>query len=166
MSYTMQMSSCPVVATVAASDTDYVDSTSTLATNGCQQVYQFFDNGDSTYVNYYLVAFAAGQTRYFGVTSTAFTPGWEVGGPNFDSMWDLFGSDGNGWYGSGSFQSFQADSAGTYTLAVGSTTYGESGAYRLFVVTGSELTQRVPGAPILSTKAVHLHSSQRIRTLR
>jgi hypothetical protein len=166
MSYTMQLSSCPVIATVAASDTDYVDSTSSLATSGCQQVYTFFYDGDSSYVNYYLVSFNAGQTRYFGVTSSAFTPGWEVGGPNFDSMWDLDGSGGTSGYGSGTFQSFTSDSAGTYTLAVGSTTYGESGAYRLFVVTESELPQRVPGAPILSTKAVHLHSSQRIRTLR
>lgn len=169
MAYTMQVSSCPVISTVAASDTNYVDSTSSLATGGCQQAYQFFDGGDSSSVNYYLVSFAAGQTRYFGVTSTAFTPGWEVGGPNFDSMWDLDGSGGTGDSGSGNFESFTSDSAGTYTLAVGSVPFGGTGAYRLWIVTESTLPQRVPGGPVLSSKSVksvHLSAARRIRALR
>ena len=48
MAYTMRVVTCPVVATVAPTDTDYVDSASSIATTGCKQQYTFFGSGDST----------------------------------------------------------------------------------------------------------------------
>jgi hypothetical protein len=158
--YTTQVVTCPIVATVAASDTDYVD-TSSVGTSGCKQQYTFFSN-DSSYVTYYLVQFDAGQTRFFNVQASAFSAGFEVGGPGFDSMWDLDGSNGTSGISNGEYRGLTADSAGTYTLAVGSTTYGGSGAYVLSVVSESLLpTQRVPQPP-LGSQSVHLRASQRL----
>jgi hypothetical protein len=164
MAYTMQLATCPIVATVAASDTTYSDSTSSIGTGGCKQQYTFFGGDDSTYVNYYLVQFAPGQTRFFNVTSAAFSGGWEIGGPNFDSMWDINGN-GNASSNSSDYESVQADSGGTYTLAVGSTTVGGSGAYTLNVLPPSLIPQRVPGAP-LKAQAAHLSPSRRLHILR
>jgi hypothetical protein len=166
MAFTMQVVTCPVVATVAASDTDYVDSTSSIATSGCKHQYTFFGGGDdSTFVNYYLVQFSAGQTRYFGVQSSAFTPGFEVGGPNFDSMWDLNGN-GTADNGNNDYAALTADSGGTYTLDVGSTTYGGSGAYRLSILAPSLAPEHVPPGSLSQGKTVHLKASQRMRILR
>lgn len=149
MAFTMRVVTCPVVATVAPSDTDYVDSTSFIATTGCKQQYTYFASGDSTFVNYYLVQFSPGQTRYFNVQSSAFTPGWEIGGPDFDSMWDV-NSTGIADFGNNAYAPFGSDSGGTYTLAVGSTTYGGAGAYTLRILPPS-LT---PARAVLG-KAMH-----------
>jgi hypothetical protein len=136
MAFTMQVVTCPVVATVAPADTDYVDSASSITTTGCKQQYTYFDSGDSTFVNYYLVQFNPRQIRYFNVRSSAFTPGWEIGGPNFDSMWDV-NSTGVAGFGNNVYTSLGSDSGGTYTLAVGSTTYAGAGAYTLRILSPS-----------------------------
>lgn len=165
MAFTMQVVTCPVVATVAPADTDYVDSTSSIATTGCKQQYTYFGSGgDSTFVNYYLVQFNPRQIRYFNVQSSAFTPGWEIGGPNFDSMWDV-NSTGIADFGNNAYASLGSDSGGTYTLAVGSTTYGGAGAYTLRILSPSLAPARVPPGAVLG-KTIHLKASQRLHILR
>jgi hypothetical protein len=164
MAYTMQVVTCPVVGTVLAKDTDYVDNASSIGTTGCKHQYSYFGSGDSTFVNYYLVQFNPRQVRYFNVQSSAFTPGWEVGGPNFDSMWDLTGTGAAG-SGNNVYVSLGSDSGGTYTLDVGSTTYGGAGAYTLSVVSASLAQARVPQGAVLG-KTIHLKASQRVHILR
>jgi hypothetical protein len=164
--YSTQIVTCPVIATVAAADTDYVDAASAIGTSGCKQQFTFFGpEDDSTYVNYYLVQFDSAQTRWFNVQSTAFTPGWEVGGPGFDSMWDLDGSNGNDGQGNGTWRSLTSDSAGTYTLAVGPTTHGSSGAYILSIVAPSLAPSRVPQG-LGRGETVHLGRSKQVHVLR
>jgi hypothetical protein len=164
MAYTMQVVTCPVVATILAKDTDYVDSASSIATTGCKHQYTYFGSGDSTFVNYYLVEFNPRQVRYFTVQSSAFTPGFEIGGPNFDSMWDLTGT-GVGDAGNNVYASLGSDSGGTYTLDVGSTTYGGGGAYTLRILSPSMAPERVPRGAVLG-KTIHLKPSQRVHILR
>jgi hypothetical protein len=164
MAYTMRVVTCPVVATVAPTDTDYVDSASSIATTGCKQEYTFFGSGDSTFVNYYLVQFNPRQVRYFNVQSSAFTPGLEIGGPGFDSMWDV-NSTGVADSGNNVYASLGSDSGGTYTLDVGSTTYGGAGAYTLRILSPSLAPARVPPDAVLG-KTIHLKASQRVHILR
>jgi len=162
--YTTQLVTCPVISTVTVSDTDYVDSASSVGTSGCKQQYTFFgDEDDSTFVNYYLVQFGAGQTRFFNVQSTAFTAGLEIGGPGFDSMWDLDGSNGTSVSGNDNYESLTSDTAGTYTLAVGATTHGQSGAYRLSVLAPSLVPVEHVSTPLGRT--VHLGRAARVHML-
>jgi len=164
MAYTMQVVTCPVVGTVLPKDTDYVDNASSIATTGCKHQYTYFGSGDSTFVNYYLVQFNPRQVRYFNVQSSAFTPGWEIGGPNFDSMWDLTGTGAAG-FGNNVYVSLGSDSGGTYTLDVGSTTYGGAGPYTLSIVSASLAAARAPLGAVLG-KTIHLKASQRVHILR
>jgi hypothetical protein len=151
-SYSVSAVSCPVVATLAATDSSYGDSARVLNQTGCKQLFQFFtQTTDSSQVNYYLVNYAAGQVRYINVYSTAFSAGYEIGGYGFNSMADVDQPGSNGASDSGqtanSFDGVQSDSAGMYVLAVGSAPYGGSGTYDLTILPASELPpERVPSA--------------------
>jgi len=149
-SYTVSAVSCPVVATVAATDTIYGDSARALNQTGCRQVYAFFgEMADSTQVNYYLLDYAAGQSRYLNIYSTDFTSGSYAGGYGFNSMDDInqFGSDDWSGYGqaANSYDELKSDSAGVYVLAVGSVPYGGAGTYDLSILPPSLVPpERVP----------------------
>lgn len=150
--YSVSAVSCPVVATLAATDSSYGDSARVLDQTGCKQLFQFFtQTTDSSQVNYYLVNYAAGQTRYINVYSTAFSAGYSIGGYGFNSMADVDQPGSTGGSDSGqtanSFDGVQSDSAGMYVLAVGSAPYGGAGTYDLTILPASELPpERVPSA--------------------
>jgi len=78
-------------------------------------------------------------------------------------MWDV---NSNGVADSGNYvyTSLGSDSGGTYTLDVGSTTYGRTGAYTLRVLSPSLASARVPPGAILG-KTIHLKASQRVHIL-
>jgi hypothetical protein len=166
--YSVNAVSCPIVATVAAADTVYGDSASTIGTTGCTELFSFWGSpNDSSVVNYYVVQFSAGQTRNINVYSSAFTAGWYLGGPGFNSMDDVDG--GNDEAGDGqaanTFTALESDSAGAYTLAVGSDPYGGTGSYALTILPTSLVpASRVPsGAPRAVT---HLSQRQRVHIVR
>jgi hypothetical protein len=167
--YSVNAVSCPIVHTMAAADTAYGDSASTLGATGCTQLFTFFNNDDSSVVKYYLVQFAAGQTRYINVYSTDFESGWYIGGADFNAMADVDGGSSNDdWaMGAGSYDSFTADSAGTYTLAVGSDSYGGTGSYSVTILPASlVLPSRVARVLQSGPRVVKLRQQQRVHILR
>ena len=63
--------------------------------------------------------------------------------------------------GNNVYASLGSDSGGTYTLDVGSTTYGGTGAYTLRILSPSLAPSRVPPGAVLG-KTIHLRASQRV----
>lgn len=140
-SYTLTARECPVRGTIA---TSFSDANQQLQQSDCV-VAGYLPGADSSRVALYSVHMDAGTTREITVVSSAFTPGFLIGGPGFDAMCWLDGCSSTGvWNGTDSVTTtFTAENSGDYTLGVGSSSgYSTLGTFKLVVGAAQPATRR------------------------
>jgi hypothetical protein len=128
--YTLTARECPVHGVIT---TSFSDANQALRTSDCVLSDPYF-SGDSSRVALYSVHMDANTSRVITIVSSDFDPGFQIGGPGFDVRCSL---DGCSSWSADAVDSvtatFFADSAGEYTLAVGSRAYTDTGTFKLMV---------------------------------
>jgi hypothetical protein len=138
-SYTLTPTTCPIVDSVPAT-VAYTDSAGQLGPTDCQQPWSQLNGatGDSAHVRYYVVQFAANESRTVTVVSHAYTPTFEIGGPGLDGMYNVEqsnGTSGNAVAGDTITTAtlYSGLYPGVYTLAVGGFHFADQGSYILTI---------------------------------
>lgn len=125
--YRIEAHECPVIATLDTAGTYDL----TLPDSPCVRVSPNGNSTDTSKVAMIAIPAGPGDQVTTTISSSAFTPTWEMFGPGFDTyanIYDATQSDGN--YGSGNSTSLSlAELGGTSTLAIGSTTVDSTGAF-------------------------------------
>lgn len=119
-----------------------------------------FDEADSSRVDFYKVSLAAGQQVTVRVQSTAFDPFLSISGPGFDAQANLDGDYDYSWGTSPVTVTYTANLAGQYTIMVAPTpeteTFGTTGAYTIDIepnpTAAASLSRSAPARQVKQAK--------------
>ena len=135
------------------SDGQTVQGTLTTARCLLREWFASEEPGGVTYTEFYVVRFAAGEAKRILLSSSAFTPAFEIGGPGFD----FFADAGAAIPPMGTSEveaNVTVEAAGDYLLIIGSREPQATGAYSLSISNLSAASSslqpqlsRVPPAP-------------------
>jgi hypothetical protein len=143
--YRLEAHECPMLAKLDTAGTYNL----TLPTSPCHRIAPNGTNSDTAGVAMITIPAVAGEGVSVVVTSTAFTPTFEMFGPGFDTYANIYGNtawDSNAGTGSGvSFTMGEVD--GTISLEIGSTTLDSLGAFHVALVRTPPAAPPVGSAP-------------------